>query len=605
MLSQSMLSPWMPSRSVPPRPTASRMRALSAYAGVLLAALWLCAPAAWAQSRAWVDRDRIAYEETTVLHLEINVGATQPIPDLATITRDFRVVGQNVQHKVVLQNGGMMLHITMRLTLQPTRAGELEIPAMQIGNQQTRPLRVWVAPPVAPQAPVAQPSAARTDPVFIETRVDSVTPYVQQTVGYTVRLFYESGMLIDGRLDHDPPEGATLQKIGDDQQRMQTVGGTAYNVLERRFLLIPERSGTVTVPAARFLGRGLGMFDSGFGDVRKELRFRGDPVVLQVKPIPAAAPQPWLPLRGLRLRYLEAPTSLRVGQSAAVTIEAVADGTIASQLPELKLGAGTGAQLFPEPPQPDDRFVDDRPQATVVRRVMVVAVREGALRIAGPRIAWWDTEAGVARIAALPDIAVQVSPGAAAATAADIAAADAAAAGEAPPWYAWRPQNRWAWALLALPIFWIIVMGFGWQLWTTRGRQPAAADAAAAGKNPPKPASAHRASTSPAAAAPSAVPPADAKAWANALARGNVAEIARLLCAMASPAATDLDAVQARLADPAQRAAVDALQRARWGDGDAAAAIAAMRAAFAAGPRWRIAPAPSASVVLPPLYPEA
>ena len=599
----------MLSRSMQLRSMAPRLRALSAYAGVLLAALLcLCAPAAWAQSRAWVDRDRIAYEETTVLHLEINVNATQSIPDLATITRDFRVVDQNVQHKVMLQNGSMMLHINMRLTLQPTRAGELEIPAMQIGNERTRPLRVWVAPPVAPQAPVAPPTAARTDAIFIETRVDSVTPYVQQTVGYTVRLFYESGLLIDGRLDHDPPEGATLQKIGDDQQLMQTVGGNAYNVLERRFLLIPERSGTVTVPAARFLGRGIGMFDSVFGDARKELRVRGDPVVLQVKPIPAAAPQPWLPLRGLRLRYLEAPKSLRVGESAAVTIEAVADGTIASQLPELTLGIGTGAQLFPEPPQPDDRFVDDRPQATVVRRVMVVAVREGALRIAGPRIAWWDTEAGVARIAALPDIAVQVSPGAATATAADIAAADAAAAGEAPPWHAWRPQNRWAWALLVLPIVWIIVMGFGWQLWTTRRRQLAAANVATAGKASSNPAPSRQApttSSSPLSAATRAVPPADAKAWANALARGNVAEIARLLCAMASPAVADLDAVHARLADPAQRAAVDALQRARWGDGDAAAAVAAMRAAFATGPRWRGASAPTAPVLLPPLYPEA
>ena len=158
-----------------------------------------------------------------------------------------------------------------------------------------------------------------------------------------------------------------------------------------------------------------------------------------------------------------------------------------------------------------------------------------------------------------------------------------------------------------LPIFWIIAMGFGWQLWTTRRRQLAAANAGNAGKASSNPAPARQAptSTSPTATAPRAVPPADAKAWANALARGNVAEIARLLCAMALPAAVDLDAVHARLADPAQRAAVDALQRARWGDGDAAAAVAAMRAAFAAGPRWRTAPAPTAPELLPPLYPEA
>lgn len=576
-----------------------RARAMPSLAGALFAALlWLCALPVWAQSRAWVDRDRIAYEETTVLHLEINANATQALPDLSGISRDFRIVDQNMQHQVLLQNGSMMLHIKMRLTLQPMRDGELEIPSLRIGNDATRPLRILVAPSRAPPPTVAPPpSAAPAEPIFIQTQVDSLSPYVQQTVGYTVRLVYESGILIDGRLDHDPPEGATLQKIGEDQQLTRVIGNNHYNVLERRFLLIPERSGTVTVPAPRFLGRGMGMFDSGFADARRELRVRGSPVVLQVKPIPAAAPQPWLPLRGLRLRYLEVPQSLRVGESAAVTIEAVADGAIASQLPALTLRAGEGAQFFPEPAQQDDRFVNDRPQATAVRRIMVVPGREGALRIAGPRIEWWDSEAGVARSASLPDIVLQVTPGAAAATAAEIAAADAAAAGATLPWHAWRPQNRWAWALLVLPLFWIMAMGWGWHLWATRRRQraPGAARVStpAAAKTPAK-----------ASVARAAPLPADAKAWANALARGNVAEIVRMLCAMASPAATDLDAVRARLADPGQQAAVDALLRARWGDGDAAAAVAAMRAAFAAGPRWRTAVAPSAPVLLPPLYPD-
>ena len=138
-------------------------------------------------------------------------------------------------------------------------------------------------------------------------------------------------------------------------------------------------------------------------------------------------------------------------------------------------------------------------------------------------------------------------------------------------------------------------MGLGWQLWTTRRRQqqaPPAARAAAAAWVPP-----------PIAAARAPLLPADAKAWANALARGNAAEIARLLCAMATPVVADLDAARARLTDPAQRAAVDALQRARWGNGDTATAVAAVRAAFAAGPRWRTTAAPTVPALLPPLYP--
>ena len=92
-----------------------------------------------------------------------------------------------------------------------------------------------------------------------------------------------------------------------------------------------------------------------------------------------------------------------------------------------------------------------------------------------------------------------------------------------------------------------------------------------------------------------------APALAQALAKGDAEAISQTLCAAAS--AGDLDGVRARLDDPAQQAAVDAWQRARWGDGDLASALAALRAAFKCGPRWK-APPTKAKELLPPLYPE-
>ena len=85
------------------------------------------------------------------------------------------------------------------------------------------------------------------------------------------------------------------------------------------------------------------------------------------------------------------------------------------------------------------------------------------------------------------------------------------------------------------------------------------------------------------------------------LAKGDAEAISQALCAAAN--APDLDGVRAKLDDPAQQVAVDALQRARWGDGDIASAIAALRAAFKRGPRWKAATA-KAKELLPPLYPE-
>ncbi|EGD07487.1 hypothetical protein XVE_4319, partial [Xanthomonas vesicatoria ATCC 35937] len=77
----------------------------------------------------------------------------------------------------------------------------------------------------------------------------------------------------------------------------------------------------------------------------------------------------------------------------------------------------------------------------------------------------------------------------------------------------------------------------------------------------------------------------------------------KVLCGMAGVG--DIDSVLAALADPAQRAAVARMQRARWGgDGDVAGARSALREAFAKGPRWRHASAAEPEV-LAPLYPPA
>ena len=118
----------------------------------------------------------------------------------------------------------------------------------------------------------------------------------------------------------------------------------------------------------------------------------------------------------------------------------------------------------------------------------------------------------------------------------------------------------------------------------------------------------HRGDARAAAAAPATdggdAPAASGGNLKQALDRGALGDVAEALCAAAKPRAQDLEEVVARLSDPDQRAAVEALQRARWGGGDGVAARQQLRKAFASGARWRErsgdAPSP-----LPPLYPPA
>jgi hypothetical protein len=88
----------------------------------------------------------------------------------------------------------------------------------------------------------------------------------------------------------------------------------------------------------------------------------------------------------------------------------------------------------------------------------------------------------------------------------------------------------------------------------------------------------------------------------RALDSGDLGDVSDALCAMATPAVDDPDALRGRLADPAQVAAIESLLRARWAGGDGVAARAALRSAFKQGPRWRVA-GKTVEEPLPPLYP--
>ena len=547
----------------------------------LLSLAFAFAASAQAQTRAWVDRDQVALGDTLTLNIETDQ-ATASAPDYSALVPDFVVSGNTSSRQVEIVNGKTRVRVLFAVALQPRREGLTTIPSLQVGNAHTQPIALTVT--------AAAPAARAGGAAFIETEVDSQSPYVQQAVGFTVRLYYQPG-LVSGQLDQPEPDGAALQRIGDDLQYSREVGGKRYQVVERRFLLVPERSGTLTIPGAHFQGRGVsGFFDDMFGASPRELRANAAPRVLGVRPVPADAPQPWLPLHALGLRYVSTPQTARAGEAATVVVELRADGATATQLPELQLPAVDGAQVFADPPQSDESFDNGRPQVKLTRKFSIVPSRPGALHIPGPHVGWWDVRAGTARNASLPDLQLQVAPGAAGSATPAMPVDDTTASSTTtdtgrsvmPASGTVRP---WAIATIAFALLWL-----GTLVWALQRRSTAHS-----GHGPP--------SAIPDAAAAGVRSTPTLRELKHALDIGDLGDVAQVLCAMAPGPPRTLDGVLAQLDDAAQAEAVRQLQRARWGDGDGSAARTALRAALGDGPRWKQTAKPAQSV-LPPLYPE-
>ncbi|MBB3921931.1 MULTISPECIES: BatD family protein [Xanthomonas] len=566
--------------------------------GMLTSVMLLtCAPVG-AVTRAWLDRDSANAGDVVMLNIETDQRGVDP--DYTPLRNDFALGAKSANQQMQVTNGSVTVRALFGVVLTPRKSGELIVPAIRVGNERTEPLRLQVgasASDAGSSASGAAAAAQGNEDAFVQTQVDDPQPYVQQSVGVVVRLYFAT-QLASGELDLEAPDGASLQRIGDDVSSVKVLNNRQYNVVERRYLLVPERSGRLVLPSARFNGRSVGgFFDDYFGRGNGELSARSASIPLQVRAQPANAPQPWLPLRSLQLRYTTTPQRATAGEAAQLVVEASARGATQAQFPELPTPSVPDAQVFAEPPQYEERFVDGSPQLRLTRRYSIVPNRAGPLVVPGLQVAWWDVGAAAAKTAALPDLTLDVAAGSGAFAAPAPAptpaanpspdnAAPTAAAGTLSLQQAAATQRPWGWiaAAIGFGLLWIATLV--WALLRRRGGSHGApvinaSDAAAPGRRVTHGVAELR----------------------RALDTGGMDDVAAVLCGMAG--VTDIDSVLAALSDPAQQAAVAQMQRARWGgDGDVTSARSALREAFAKGPRWRHATAAEPEV-LAPLYPPA
>lgn len=433
------------------------------------------APQVQAAARAWVSPDRIEMGQTTTLRVETDHSVNQ-VPDLSALAATFNVLGQSSSTNTTITGGAVVTSTTFHFELEPREAGVLGIPALQVAGESTTPLQLTVLP-----ARVG--SAAAGDVIYLETELDSESPYVQQALRYTVRLYY-AVPLINGNVEAPAPEHAALQPLGEERNYTREVAGRNYQVFERNYLLLPERSGTLTLPAPLFRGRARNSNVDPFFDRGQNVNATGQARTLEVRAQPAGAPAPWLAARGARFSRAEVAQQGKVGEPLMLELTLEVDGVAASQLPPLNLPDIPGAQVFPEAPQQQDQLAQGQIRAQLRRRFAIVPTAAGVLSIPELRVGYWNTSSDHADAATVPALELQISgtavatPGGAS-TVPDIqpgalGAGMRPAADTAALW-------PWQWAVAVLSVSLLAALYWGWSRGRPRARTgalPAAPTAA-------------------------------------------------------------------------------------------------------------------------------
>jgi hypothetical protein len=583
--------------------------------------LVLLAPLAQAASvHAFLDRSQVSLGDTVTLNIQSS--DSLGTPDLTPLEQDFQVLGTSNSSSVQIVNGATTRTVQLGIALKPLHAGTITIPSLDVGGAKTQPLTLRVG--AAPSG-----GSGRTgDPVFMKTSILSSSPYVGEQTVYTVRLFYLPN--VNGSLGDPSADGARLVKLDRDHSYMVNRNGYAYRVVEYSWALIPQRTGSIVVHGPAFQGQRLGVGNPGawfnnpnalFNNPNALLNGQipgiGSPVSatapatrIEARAAPAGAGKPWLPARDVQVKLTGLPANGEVtaGVPLTVTLSIAATGQPADALPDPELPAIPGARVYPDQTRDSTDDSGQWLQGTRTRNCAIVPQRNGKLSIPAITLNWWDVAQDRAEQAGVPAHTLQVSgaaagaatgaPSAAVSSAAPVAAAPPAASAASAATATSHADTHWFWRVVALAslALWLLLIVAVVAWWLLRRKSQRVANREASHSVAVEAGDASKSARMLQAGAIEAARRGDAGACEHALLAW-----ARL----SHPAIAGVAALRAALSDPAQRHALDALQRARWQGGDAATACSAVADAFARGFRWSTDEKPprARSGDLPPLYP--
>jgi hypothetical protein len=237
-----------------------------------------------------------------------------------------------------------------------------------------------------------------TPELFIEAELSPTSPYVQAQVEYRVRL-YRVPTLSQGSLILPEMAQMVVEQAGEAEPVDVERHGRRYLMQEQRYLLFPQRSGSLTVPAPVFSGR------AAFA--------RGPVLEIDVKPRPVGqAIAPWLPAHRIHLQETwhtpDPPWHPGDLLERVVTIEA--EGLTGAQLPTLALPVVVDMQVSRLGDEVENQISEGRLLGRRIQRQRFVAEQDGEYTLPLLRLAWWDTLANEGTESTLPGRKLLIAP---------------------------------------------------------------------------------------------------------------------------------------------------------------------------------------------------
>ncbi|MDR1694688.1 MAG: BatD family protein [Lactobacillaceae bacterium] len=412
---------------------------------VLVLFLTFCVQANAQTFTAKTNRTEVPAGELFVLILSYDGPAVNDEPDLSPLDKNFTTysVSSNSSSRVV--NNAIITNEKWELSLiSNATAGEIEIPAIKMGNLATNPLSIKISAAASSSAlanPGGYEDLNNQRPKYaIRAKVDNNSPYVQQQIKYSV--IVEDG---GSSLQISEPQFADniknewiIRTLRNPEVTIETTPEKrSYRKIVFNYAIFPQKSGVIKLPEARIDGyyvtqskrRNIAgdifsdIFKDEFGELENILNdvfAQKNPVILRTQPNSVEVkPNPhiqnldwWLPAKSVKISSKwETPASeFKVGEAIGRTIQIEAVGAIDSQLPNIKLKEIEGVKQYPEKPVLLSSINYNDVTSVLEISNVYIPTKSGNITIPKIDIYWFNTLTNRLEKSTLPATLINVLP---------------------------------------------------------------------------------------------------------------------------------------------------------------------------------------------------
>ncbi len=432
----------------------------------LLVMALLCVSEVLAAVTARIDRADIELNESFTLEI-VSDSTIDQQPDVSVLNQDF-YVGQGSQlSNTTIVNGQIRRSKTWTYVLMPKRNGQIVIPPIALGNEQSEALVISV------NEPSYEPPGEAD--VFVTSDVDFTEAYVQAQVLLTIKI-YRSVATRQPALREPTISGVEVlsELAGDDRSYEAVIDGTPYNVVERVYALYPQESGEIEISPARFEARVL-----RDGRITGRKVYESEPqsvTVLPIPPRPADYPDAvWLPARELSIAedWSRDADEITAGEPLTRHVITSALGQLETQIPALEPPVAEGVNVYPDKPELSRRVGSGGIRGVRKDQYAMIGVTPGVVVLPALEVPWWNTETAEWQVARLPARSITILPSGEppVPTSADVAADQMAATRSDEPAKDTMSRGFWRRASELLAAVWLLTLFAWWWSSRPRGRE--------------------------------------------------------------------------------------------------------------------------------------